>query len=85
MRCTQKKEKNFTVKQLMVQIQELQDKVNSSNGANEFYGPETVSSSELSKVPSQPISIPSPRGMLSRDSCLQPDTRNSLSTPRHVF
>ena len=31
------------------------------------------------------MSIPSPRGIVSRDSCLQPDTRNSLGTSGHVF
>ena len=38
----------------MVHIQELQDKANSSTG--------------LSHVPCQPMGIPSPRGMISRDS-----------------
>ena len=31
------------------------------------------------------MSIPSPRGIISRDSCLQPDTRNSVGTMGHVF
>ena len=69
----------------MVQIQELQDKVNSLNDAKEFYDLETASSSGLSHVPSQPVSIPSPRGMIGRNSCLQLDTRNSLGTSGHVF
>ena len=29
--------------------------------------------------------MPSPRGMGSRDPCLQPETRNSLGTSGHVF
>ena len=69
----------------MDQIQELQDKVNSLTDATDFYDPETASSSALSHVPSQPISIPSPRGMISRDSCQQSDTRNSLGTSGQVF
>ena len=36
-------------------------------------------------VPSHPMSIPSPRGMISRDSCLQPDTRNVFGTSGNVF
>ena len=35
--------------------------------------------------PVNPMSIPSSRGMISRDSCFQPDTRNSFGTPGHVF
>lgn len=31
------------------------------------------------------MSIPSPRGLISRDSCLQSATRNSLGTTGHVF
>ena len=31
------------------------------------------------------MSIPCPRGLISRDSCLQPDTRNSFRTSGHVF
>ena len=41
----QKEESKSTVNQLMVQIPELQDKGNSLNDANEFYDPETASSS----------------------------------------
>ena len=53
--------------------------------ANELYDPETSSSSGLSHVPSQPMSSLSPRGLIRRDSCLQPDTRNSLGITGHVF
>ena len=73
------------VNQLMVQIQELQDKVNSLNDAKEFCDLETARSSGLSHVPSQPTSVPSPRRMMCRDSCLLPDTRNSLGTSEDVF
>ena len=63
----------------MFQDKELQDKVKSLNDAREFSDPETASISGLSHVPCQPLSIPSPRGLTSRDSCLQPATRNSLA------
>ena len=69
----------------MFHIQELQDKLNSWNDAQEFHDPEIASSSRLSHVPSQPMSLPSPRGMISRESCLKSDTRNSLGTSGHVF
>ena len=65
----------------MVQIQELQDEVNSL----EFFDPETASSSGLSHVPSQLVSMPSPRVLISRDSCLQLATRNSLGATGCVF
>ena len=39
----------------------------------------------VSHVPSQPISIPSPGGLISRDSFLQLAVRNSFGTTRHVF
>ena len=57
---TQKEESKSTVHQLMVQIQELQDKLISLNDAKEFHDPQTASSSVFSHVPSQPVSIPSP-------------------------
>ena len=81
----QEEESKSTVNQLVVQIQELQDKVYSLNDAREFYDPEAASSSGLSHVLSQPTSIPSPRGMMSRDACLPPKTRNSCGTSGNVF
>ena len=71
----QEKERQSTVNQLTVQIQDLQDKVTSLNDSRDLHDPETVSSCGLSHVPSHPVIILS-RGMLSRDSCLQPDTGN---------
>ena len=40
--------------QLAVQIQELQDEVNSLNDSNEIFDPEPASGSGLSHVPSHP-------------------------------
>ena len=82
---TKKEERKSTVNQLMLQIQELQDKMNSRNDAEEFYDPETASSSGFSHVPSQPMSILGPIGMIRRDSCLQLATRNSLGTTGKGF
>ena len=50
----------------MVQIKELQGRVNSVNDARQFFDPEPANSSGLSHVPSQPRSIPSPRGLICR-------------------
>ena len=63
--------------QLLSQIQTLQEKVNALNAQKEFYDLETASSSGMSHVP---LRIPSPRGMLSRDSGLPHHTRNSMGT-----
>ena len=43
----QQREHSSTVNQLLAEIQELQDKVNSLNDAKEFYDPETASSCGL--------------------------------------
>ena len=51
----------------------------------DFYAPETASSSGGSHVPSEPLSIPSLREKIRRDSCLQPYTRNSSTTSGNVF
>ena len=48
------------------------------------YDPETASSSGASHVPSQPLIIPSPRGVCSRDFGLPPDTRNIMGTSENV-
>ena len=51
----QEKESQSTVNQLTVQVQELLDKVSSLDDARACFDP---SSSGLSHVPSQPVSIP---------------------------
>ena len=70
--------KPMIVSQLLAQVQDLQNKVNSLPVAREFHDPETASSSGSSHVHSQPSTIPSPRGMLGLDSGLPLDTRNIL-------
>ena len=42
-------------------------------------------SSGMSHVPSQPSRVPSPKGMISSDSCLSHNTRRSWGTSRNVF
>ena len=79
-------ERNLTaVSQLLTQIQDLQNKVNSLSDAREFYDHLTASSSRASHVPSQPLIIPSPRELRSRDSGLPLDTRNVMGTRGNVF
>ena len=53
---TQELECKCTVNQLMVQIQELRDKVNSLSDAREFFYSEKASGSGLTHVPSQTMS-----------------------------
>ena len=75
----------FNVSELLILIQDLHDKVNSSTDARDFYALETASSSGASHVPSQPLNIPSPSGMLSRDAGLPLDSRNTMGTSGNVF
>ena len=74
-----------TVSQLLAQIQGLQGQVNSLGDAREFHDPDTASSSRAPHVHSQPVIIPSSKGMLSRDSGLPPTTRDTLGTAGNVF
>ena len=74
-----------TVSQLLTLIQVLQNKVNSLTNERELHDLDTASSSGASHVPSQPLKNQSPRGMLSRDSGLPLDTRNSMGTSGNVF
>ena len=59
--------------------------MHSENDEKEFYDPETASSSGMSHVSSQPVSIPSPGGTICHDSCLPHDTQNSIGTLGNVF
>ena len=70
------RENLFTVNQLLAQNQDLQDKVNSLNDARDFMILKLPAALLCFHVPTQPLSVPSPGGMISRDSCLLPDTRN---------
>ena len=53
--------------------------------ARVFYDAEAASSSGMFHVPRQPSRIPSPRGMISRDSGLPHHPRNSMATQGNVF
>ena len=75
----------MTAIQLLTKIQDLQNKANSLSDAREFHDPDTAKSSGASRVPSQPLIIPSPRGVRSRDSGLPRDTRNTVGTSGNVF
>ena len=50
-----------TVRQLLTQIQDSKNKVNSLSDAREFYNPETASSSGASHVPNHTLNISSQR------------------------
>ena len=78
-------ESQSTVNQLTVQIQELQDKVNSLSDSKDFHDPETASSSGLFHVPSHPSKNQSSFGMPFRESCPQTDTRNLFASLGDMF
>ena len=74
-----------TASQLLTQIRDLQNKVNSLSDGREFYDPETASSSGATHVPSQPLTIPNPTTMPCRDSGLLHDTWNIMGNSGKVF
>ena len=80
-----KRKKNLLLNQLFSEIRTLQDKVNALNEEKEFYDPEAASSSGMHHVPRPHSRIPSPRGMLGRDSGLPHNTQNSMGTSGNVF
>ena len=67
-----------TVSQLLAQMRESQDKVNSLSDAREFHDPETAGSSGASHVTSPPVTNPSYRTVPRRDSGLPPETLNMM-------
>ena len=79
-------ERNLTtVSQLMTQIRELQNKVNSMSDAGEFYGPESGSSSGATHVPDQASTILSPTTLPRCDFGLPRNTQNCTGIMRNVF
>ena len=70
--------------QLLTQVQDLLNQVNSLSDAREFYDTETASGSGANHVPSQPSTIPSPRTMPCRDSGL-PHTTPAHHTEHHGY
>ena len=74
-----------TVNQLLTQIRELQNKVNSLSHARKFYDPESESSSGATHVPDQASTILSPRTLPRCDSGLPRDTQNGTGTSGNVM
>ena len=83
--CLQQERNSTTVSQMMVQIRELQNKVNSLSDARKFYDPESGSSSGATYVPGQPSTLPSPKTMPRCDSGLLHDTRKFTGITGNVF
>ena len=73
-----------TVNQPLTQIQEVQNQVNSMSDAREFHDPKIASSSGTRHFPSQPLTIPSSRGMPIRHSGL-PLLHGILSVLQETF
>ena len=81
-----KQERNpTTVSQMVAQIREIQNKVNSLSVARELYDPETASSSGATHVPDRNSTILSPRTLPRYDSGLPRDTLNGAGLAGNVF
>ena len=74
-----------TVSQMVAQIWELQNKVNSLSDAREFYDPESRSSSGATHVPEQTCTILSSSTLPRCHSGLPHDIRKFTGTARNVF
>ena len=76
----------LTFQELTSQMKQLQERANLMNDFGEFQDVESICSQQKSShVPSQPVVVPSPCGMLSRDQSLRPDSWNLLGTSGNVF
>ena len=79
MSFAQTQEDSSAVSQILTQIQHFASPgecFESREGL--FYDPKTANRSEVSHVPSQPLRLMSPTGMLSGGSGLPQKTRNSM-------
>ena len=74
-----------TVSQMMAQIQDLQNKVNSLSDAREFFDPESGSSSGATHVPDQDSALLSSRTLPRGDSGLPRNTQNCTGILGRVF
>ena len=74
-----------SVSQMMAQIRELQNKVNSLSDAGKFYDPESGSSSGATHVPDRTSIVLSPRTLPRCDSGLPRDTLNGTGMTGNVF
>ena len=75
----------MTVSELMTQIRELQNKVNSLSDAREFYDSESGSSSGATHVPDQTPTVLSPRTLPRCDSGLPRGTQHGTGVAGNVF
>ena len=71
--------------ELPSQIQELQERMSYMNDSRECQDVESICSGRLSHVLSQRAVVPSPCGMLSRETSLRADTWNLPGTTGNVF
>ena len=74
-----------SVSQLLAQIPDLQNRVNSLSDAREFHDPESASSSGPTHVPDQTSTILSPRTLPRCDSGLPHDARNETFLNDHLL
>ena len=79
------RENHETIQQLTLQLQRMQDPMNSMNDSGEFQDIESNYSGRLSHVSGRPEMIPSSRSLLSRDKRLPLDTWNQSGVQENVF
>ena len=79
------KENHETILQLTSQLQKMQEQMISMNCSLEFQDIESNYSGRLCHVSSEPVMIPSPRALLSRDKRLPLDTWNQSGSLENVF
>ena len=79
------RENHETIQQLTTPLQQMQEQMNSVNDSGDFQDVESNYSGRLSHVSSQPVMIPSSRGLLRRNKRLPLDTWNQSGLQENVF
>ena len=79
------RESRKTIQRLTSQMQDMQEQMNSMNDSGEFQEVDLNHSGRLSYVPSQSVTLPGHRSMLSRDKRWQLGTWNASGPQENVF
>ena len=79
------RENHDAIQQLISQLQQMQEQMNSMNCSGEFQDIKSNFCGRLSHVSSQPVMIPRSRALLSRDKRLPLDTWNQSGLQENVF
>ena len=79
------RENHETIQQLTLQLQQMQEQMNSVSDSGDFEDVESYCSGRSCHVSSQPVMIPSSRSLLSRDKRLPLDTWDQSGLQENVF